>query len=175
MTTSPLTLDRTLRMLGTLWVGIMAGFFFAFSFVVMPGLDETEPLAAMASMQAINDAVSNAAFALGFFGAPVICLAIIATALVRRRGPALLGLVAAVIYLTGVFGVTVASNVPLNDELALLDATLPANAPAMVEYIRDWNSANHIRTLAGFTAFAMLAVSLLLELRREEPRGTTAK
>ena len=170
MTAPSLTLDRTLRVLGTLWVGTMAGFFFAFSFVVMPGLDATDPLAAMASMQAINDAVSNAAFALGFFGAVVLALALVGSGLVRRRGPSLVGLLAAVLYLTGVVGVTVAANVPLNDELATLDATLPANATAMVDYIRDWNARNHIRTTAGLIAFILLAASLLLD-HREESHG----
>lgn len=165
-------LDRTLRVLGTLWVGTMAGFFFAFSFVVMPGLDATEPLAAMAAMQAINEAIANAAFALGFFGAAALALALVASGLTRRRRPALVGLLAAVIYLTGVFGVTVTVNVPLNDELATLDATLPANAPAMVEYIREWNARNHVRTAAGLVAFGLLAASLLLD-RREESHGAT--
>lgn len=167
-------LDRTLRVLGTMWIGIMAGFFFAFSVVVMPGLEETDPLAAMAAMQAINDAVANAAFALGFFGALVFCLAIIASALARRRGRGWLGLVATVIYLVGVFGVTVAFNVPLNDDLAQLDPSLSANASAMAEYIREWTAWNHVRTVAGIAAFALLISSLVLDVSMEGHRGTPA-
>ena len=172
-------LDRTLAAACTLWVGVMAGFFFAFSVVVMPGFDEAAPLTSMAAMQAINAAVDNAIFFLGFFGAPVLCLAVIARALVRRDRTGWLGVAAGVIYLVGVFGVTVAFNVPLNDDLAALDPTLPANAPAMTDYIAEWTAWNHVRTLAGIAAFALLAAGLLLDASRktgseQDRRGATA-
>ena len=84
------------------WVGVMAGFFFAFSFVVMPGLAAMEPLAALASMQAINLAVRNAVFALVFFGALILCIGVAIHALIRRDAPAWrLALPAALIYLVG--------------------------------------------------------------------------
>ena len=73
------------RLVCAVWVGVMAGFFFAFSFVVMPGLGAMEPLAALASMQAINLAVRNAVFALGFFGALILCIAASLHALLRPR------------------------------------------------------------------------------------------
>ena len=108
------------------WVGVMAGFFFAFSFVVMPGLGAMEPLAALASMQAINLAVRNAVFALVFFGALILCIGVALHALIRRDAPAWrLALPAALIYLTGAFGVTTLFNVPLNAEIASLDPARP--------------------------------------------------
>ena len=100
--------DRVLRFLCMLWVGVMAGFFFAFTVLVMPGLDAIEPLAAMGAMQAINDAVRNALFAIGFFGAVLLCLAVILRSLIRRGGfAAWIALAGAAIYVFGVFGVTV--------------------------------------------------------------------
>ena len=166
--------DRALRLLGTLWVGIMAGFFFAFSAVVMPGLDVADPNAALDAMQSINDVVVNPAFALFFFGAPMLCLAAIARALVRCDRLSILELVAAVVYLAGVFGVTVAFNVPLNDELATLDPTVPANAPAMTAYIAEWTLWNHVRTVSGLIAFALFAASLLVRAEPQETHGAPA-
>ena len=157
-------LDAWLRLACAVWVGVMAGFFFAFSFVVMPGLGAMEPLAALASMQAINLAVRNAVFALGFFGALVLCIAVALHALLRRDAPACwYALAAALIYLIAAFGVTSLFNVPLNGEIAPLDPARPENAGAMVSYIAEWTLWNHVRTLASLAAFVLLVLSLRFE------------
>ena len=149
------------RLVCAVWVGVMAGFFFAFSFVVMPGLGAMEPLAALASMQAINLAVRNAVFALGFFGALVLCIAAWLHALLRRDAPACwFALSAALVYLLGAFGVTSVFNVPLNGEIAPLDPARPENAGVMVSYIAEWTLWNHVRTLASLAAFVLLLLSL---------------
>ena len=159
-------LDAWLRLACAVWVGVMSGFFFAFSFVVMPGLGAMEPLAALASMQAINLAVRNLSFALGFFGAMVLCIAVALHALVRRDAPAcLLALAGTLIYLVGAFGVTTLFNVPLNGEIAPLDPARPENAQAMVSYIAEWTLWNHVRTLASLAAFVLLLVSLRIGRR----------
>ncbi|MGB3635717.1 MAG: anthrone oxygenase family protein [Rubrobacteraceae bacterium] len=167
-------LERVLRFLCMLWVGVMAGFFFAFTVLVMPGLDATEPLAAMSAMQAINDAVRNALFAIGFFGAMVLCLAVILVSLIRRGGSASwTALAGAVIYIVGVFGVTVGFNVPLNETLATLDPTLPENAPSMTAYIEDWSFWNNVRTLANVLAFGLLASSIAFGRDLETERSSS--
>ncbi len=149
------------RLVCTVWIGVMAGFFFAFSFVVMPGLGAMKPLAALASMQAINLAVRNTVFALGFFGALVLCIAASLHALLRRDAPACwFALTAALVYLLGAFGVTSVFNVPLNGEIAPLDPARPENAQAMVSYISEWTLWNHVRTLASLAAFVLLLLSL---------------
>ncbi len=150
-----------LRLVCAVWVGVMAGFFFAFSFVVMPGLGAMEPLAALASMQAINLAVRNAVFALGFFGALLLCTAAALHALLRRDAPACwFALAAALVYLIGAFGVTSLFNVPLNGEIAPLDPARPENASVMVSYIAEWTLWNHVSTLASLAAFVLLLLSL---------------
>lgn len=167
--------DHVLRFLCMLWVGVMAGFFFAFTVLVMPGLDATEPLAAMSAMQAINDAVRNALFAIGFFGAMVLCLAVILVSLIRRGGStSWTALMGAVIFVIGVFGVTVGFNVPLNETLATLDPTLPENASAMTVYIEDWSFWNNVRTFANVLAFGLLASSVAFGRDSEMVRGPSS-
>ena len=73
---------------------VMAGFFWSFSVVVMDGLRLLPPLEAMRAMQAINAAVRNALFALGFFGTPILCLLVL-LALVLPAGRGTGGVVAA--------------------------------------------------------------------------------
>lgn len=154
------------RLLAALWVGTMAGFFFAFSAVVMPGLARLDSATAMGAMQWINEAVARVVFFTAFFGAPLLCLAVIAGAVVRRDDPtgwpAATG---AVVYLIGVFAVTVGFNVPMNDDLARLDPAVPALAAAMGGYIEEWTAWNHVRTGSGLLAFAPLGVSLALGRR----------
>lgn len=158
-----MSIGSWLRLACAVWVGVMAGFFFAFSFVVIPGLGAMEPLAALAAMQAINLAVRNAVFAIGFFGALILCIGVALHALLRRDPPACwLALSAAFIYLVGAFGVTSLFNVPLNGEIAPLDPARPENARAMVSYISEWTLWNHIRTLASLAAFVLLLLSLRL-------------
>ncbi len=163
-----MSLSSWLRLACAVWIGVMAGFFFAFSFVVMPGLAAMEPLDALAAMQAINLGVRNAVFALGFFGALILCIGVALHALVRRDAPAWwLALAAAAIYLIGAFGVTSLFNVPLNGEIAALDPSHPENAAAMVSYISEWTLWNHVRTLASLAALVLLLLSL--RVGRMEP------
>ncbi|MBP2293440.1 anthrone oxygenase family protein [Azospirillum rugosum] len=155
-------LDRGLRLLATLWAGVMAGFFWSFSTVVMPGLALADPQTALASMQAINAAVRNALFATGFFGAPLLCVLVAIRARALRDGTsARLALAGSTVYLLGVFTVTSVGNVPLNRALALLDPALTESGAAMTVYIREWTGWNDLRTVAGTIAFVLLAASTL--------------
>ena len=83
-----------LHLITAIATALMAGFFWSFSVVVMDGLRLLPPLEAMHAMQAINAAVRNALFALGFFGTPILCLLVL-LALVLPAGRSVGGLVAA--------------------------------------------------------------------------------
>jgi len=160
--------DAGLRFLALLWVGVMAGFFVAFSVLVMPGLDRVDAAAGIAAMQAINAAVASVAVAFG--GASLLCLAVIASAAVRRSGGWLAPL-GALVYLVGVFGVTVAFNVQLNDELDLVAPSSPSAAAAMADYLVEWTRWNHVRTATGILSFALIGASLLRGRRGDGGRG----
>ncbi len=60
--------------LALLCTALSAGIFYAFSTIVMPGLDLGGALSAIHAMQGINTVVRNALFAAVFFGALVIPL-----------------------------------------------------------------------------------------------------
>ncbi|WGF90517.1 anthrone oxygenase family protein [Marinivivus vitaminiproducens] len=160
-----MTLAYAVRALATLWSGLMAGFFFAFSIVVMPALETMPPDRAMAAMQAINAAVRTPFFGIAFFGAVLLCAATLALS-VWGRGRSFLGTGAAVVYLAGAFATTVAFNVPLNNELAALDPTVPEQAALMTGYIVDWTGWNHVRTLAAMAACVLLLASLITSRAR---------
>jgi uncharacterized membrane protein len=171
-----LALPGPLLKLGVLWTGLMAGFFYAFSVLVMPGLRETDQLSALAAMQEVNRAVDgNVFFGIGFFGAAIVLAINVILAAFNWRSPAhLLALIGSVLYLVGVFGVTVVFNVPMNDDLDLLDPANPANRAKMDTYIEDWSMWNDVRTIAALVAFAMFATALGIRTRNRGDDVTTA-
>lgn len=153
-----------LALLAALALGLLAsawsaGFFWSWSFTVMPGLDRAPAEAAIAAMNSVNEGIRTAGFAFVFFGPPP--LAALAAALAFAgglRGAALLALCSAVVHAAGVIGVTVAVNLPLNDALAAATVT-PEGAPRIWgEYSARWTAWNHLRTAAATLAFALLVL-----------------
>ncbi len=147
--------------LAALFCGLMAGFFFAFSFLVMRALEVQPGVAGMPVMQTINVVVFNPVFGIAFSAAPAFCVFAMNTALVHRREPAAnYALAGGALYLVGTLYVTVFGNVPLNDALAAVSATSSA-APAMwARYLREWVPWNHLRTAAAFLAAGLLTVGV---------------
>lgn len=83
-----------LYLIAALATSLMAGFFWSFLVAVMDGLRLLPPQEGMRAMQAINSAVRNPAFGLGFFGTPILC-ALVLLSLAWPGGRNLGGLVAA--------------------------------------------------------------------------------
>ena len=148
-----------LQILATVLLGLMGGFFFAFSVDVVPAMRELDASTYVAVQQAINRAVRNLGFAAVYFGAAALpFLAALAMALAGRRAQAWRWPGIATAYLLGVFVLTREINVPINDALALWDAKAP---PAAWRQARDdWNQANLLRSAAACASFvaALLAV-----------------
>src|SRR5687767_12468789 len=61
-----------LQILATALIGLMAGFFFAFSVDVVPAMRNFNAHDYIATQQAINRAVRNIPFALVYFGAAIV-------------------------------------------------------------------------------------------------------
>lgn len=145
--------------------GVMAGFFYSYSFSVMWGLDRADPRHAIGAMNGINIAVVNPIFLAFFMGLPV--LAIAAAVLFWQAGqtaPFLLFAAVALTYLVGTFGVTMAVNVPMNDALAKVAVPQDVSAARDVwtRYSSNWTPWNHLRTAAVTLAFALAGLGLLL-------------
>ena len=73
------TLDATDWLLhaGVLGSGVLSGCYFIFSFCVMKSLDAQGATSAIATMNAINVIIVNPFFSLFFFGAPIVCAALL--------------------------------------------------------------------------------------------------
>ncbi|WP_395298023.1 DUF1772 domain-containing protein [Kitasatospora hibisci] len=151
----------------TVAMGLMAGLFFAFDVSVMPGLARGDDRTYVTAMQNVNKAIENGVFGLVFVAALVVTGG---AAFVQyqggRRGAALWAAAATALYLVALV-VTMAVNVPLNNELA------GAGDPALIQdlgAVRDrfestWVTANVVRTLLCTAGLAALVRALLLHAR----------
>jgi uncharacterized membrane protein len=141
--------------------GLVGGVFFAFSNFVMEALGRLRPSEGVAAMQAINITVINPLFMTALFGTGLASLVLIAWGFADLDEPYGGWLIAAgAIYVVGEVVVTGAYNVPRNDALARVHPESEEGARVWRTYLVEWTRANHIRTVAGLAACALLAVAL---------------
>jgi uncharacterized membrane protein len=136
--------------------GIGAGAFFAFSSFVMPALRRLPAEQGIAAMQSINITAVTPVFMIQFVGTAVLSLAVIIVAIADWGEPSWYLIAGGLFYLLGTFMLTMAYNVPRNNALARLDPHDPGAPSAWARYVREWTAANHVRTVAGVAAAALL-------------------
>jgi uncharacterized membrane protein len=141
--------------------GLSAGALFAFSAFVMNGLQRLPPAQGIAAMQSINITAITPAFMTALFGTAALCLGLSIWAVTSwddDRAPWTLA--AGALYLIGVIGVTMTANVPRNNRLAALAPDGAGAGEQWRHYVRTWTAWNHVRTLAGVAASALLIVAV---------------
>jgi uncharacterized membrane protein len=152
---------RILTLAAAIGCVLVAGVFFAFSTIVMRGLDRLPSAQGLQAMHSINVTAINPLFMLALFGTGAACLALAIwslTDLGASHSPLLIG--AAVLYLVGVIGLTIGYHVPHNDALAAVHATAPGAADKWKDYASGWTTWNHIRTIAPLISTMLLIAAL---------------
>lgn len=171
-------LYKTTLAIALLTTGLLAGFFFAFTMLIMPGLKGLSDGEFIRAFQAIDRilqpnapawANTRPVFFVVFVGSIVAQVAALILGFPSLSTVGRLLLVAAVaIIILGMLAPTVAVNLPLNNEIQTytVDAmTEPEHAAARHTFEARWNRWNLVRTLASSLSFAFLAV-LSLNLER---------
>lgn len=153
----------TLTLISLVLASAIAGFFYAYSVSVMPGLNDSAPEAAVRAMQGINRMVRNPVFFVTFFLTPAFTL--VAAALAARSGARTAALAlagAAAVYLVGAVAPTAAVNVPMNRDLAgVSGAETDARARAIWSgYAPRWTGWNHLRTAASSASLVLVGLAL---------------
>ncbi|MDC8103641.1 DUF1772 domain-containing protein [Chryseobacterium sp. B21-037] len=142
---------------GTL-TALIAGLFYAYSCSVVLGLGKLSDMEYLKAMQSINREILNPVFFLSFMGTAAMLP--ICTYIFRGQHPAfLLLLLATIIYLVGVFGVTVVGNVPMNDQLDQFnigDATAEALKKVREAFENRWNLLNNIRSICSTISIVLV-------------------
>lgn len=139
--------------------GLLAGIYFAFSTFVLQALDRTGAGTGTAAMNAINVEIVRSAFMPLFLGTTATSAVLSLFALLRWNEPgSLVMLIGGVLYVFGMFGVTMAFNVPLNNSLARTDSR---DADALWRHYLDvWARWNHVRTLSSTAASALFIAAI---------------
>ncbi|MFC8228974.1 DUF1772 domain-containing protein [Streptomyces sp. NPDC057287] len=143
--------------------GLTAGLFAAFAYAVMPGLRTASDHTLVATMQGINKSILNPVFMLLFLGSiPLIALAVLLAWHAHR--PGLPWLIAALVLYLVAFAVTVAANVPLNDQLERAGDpdSVGDLAAVRAQFEAAWVTWNIVRALLHTAAFACLTWALVL-------------
>lgn len=142
---------------------LVAGVFLAFSDFIMRSLALTGGVGGVEAMQVINREVFRWIFMTLFLGMAAMSLVIGGYAWVGLSGPAsVLILSAALVYLIGCFGVTVAFNVPMNQALAGMELSSGSTQDYWLQtYVPRWTFWNSVRTGAAALSAALLLFGLL--------------
>ena len=146
---------------GVLGSCLVAGIFFAFSSFVIRALGQLPENDGIAAMKAINVTVLNPGFFLAFFGTGAVCLPIALLALGSTAGTNRAYLLAGcALYLLGCLLVTVALNVPLNNQLASVRPDASGAGALWAHYLSRWTLWNHVRTTASLAAAGCFVMAL---------------
>lgn len=147
----------------TLLTGLSAGLFYAWQVSVIPGTKLLANKTYLDTMQSINRAIQNPAFALIFLGSFLLLVAAIYTQYkAALQASFLLVIAATVCYLVGTIGVTMLGNVPMNEHLDKMNfntMTDDALQRAREAYEYRWNLYHTIRTVCSVLAFALVLLA----------------
>jgi uncharacterized membrane protein len=141
--------------------GLAGGVFFAFSNFVMKALGRLRPSEGAAAMQSINITVITPTFMTALFGTGLASLVLIGWGFADLDEPYAGWLIAAgAIYCIGDIATTIGYHVPRNNALARADPDSEEGARVWSTYLVEWTRMNHVRTVSGLAACALLAVAL---------------
>lgn len=155
------TLVTALLWFSAIGSGLLAGLYFAFSAFIMTSLGRIDQTAGISAMNAINVDIVRSPFMPFFLGTTLAGALLAGFAIVRWSEPGTLPMLAGgVLYVLGMFGVTMLFNVPLNDALAAAAPSSADGATVWTGYLKDWTLWNHVRTLASTGAAALYILAI---------------
>lgn len=166
---------KTLLTLATTSVGLTAGVFFDWRVTVMPGLGHLPDAEFIDAFQALDRAITNPLFIGGAFMGGAASLVAATAAHRRERGRFRLLAAASAVYVLGVVFVTMAGNVPLNENLAEVSAATASGAElaaARSDFEAPWNRLHLVRT--GAALCSLVLAGLAMTTRDEQSRGGRA-
>jgi uncharacterized membrane protein len=154
-----------LNFVAILGTGLIAGVFLAFSSFIISAFGRLPSAVGMSAMQMINVTVISPFFMTILFGTALICLALAFSAW-RIGGSANITMLvlAAVFYVFGTIGITMAFNVPLNENLAAADAANPDSTKLWADFLQSWTFWNSMRGLAAGASCAALIKAISMQV-----------
>jgi uncharacterized membrane protein len=154
------TLVTVLLWFCVLGCALLGGLYFAFSAFIMKALRESG-MAGVTAMNAINRVILRSAFMPLFFGTALASGALAVIGVMHVGAPGAIPLVAGgLLYVAGMFLVTMFFNVPLNNALQNVQAESRTGTAIWNDYLRRWTLWNHVRTVSCLGAAALFLCAL---------------
>lgn len=160
-----MSFNNAVLLLATIATALIAGLFYGWSVAVAPGLGKLGDREYLGAMQSLNAAIQNPLFFLSFMGAAIL-LPLSAVLQGREAFSTRFWLLAAAaaVYILGVFAVTAAGNVPLNNGLAafrLDGASAEEMRRQRVLFEGLWNRLHTVRTFAVISALVLAVLACM--------------
>jgi uncharacterized membrane protein len=158
-----MTLPNLVLIVTATATGLIAGLFYAYSCSVNLGLGSLPDKVYLMAMQSINNAILNPIFFASFIGTLILLPA--STYVQYEYGSSskfILLLIASLLYATGVFGVTIFGNVPLNEMLAKVDfqnISIEDISTQRLQFEKPWNKLHSIRTMGSIVTLILVIVA----------------
>jgi uncharacterized membrane protein len=163
---------RTILLIGAvILTGLSSGFFYAWSVSVIPGTKKVLDLTYLETMQSVNKAILNPAFFAVFFGSILLLVAAGIFEYNINKIAFVLITASSISYLFGTIGVTGLGNVPLNDQLEVMNiaGTTPERIAEFRQFYETrWNRLHRIRTLFALLSFLLAVVALYIHSKNEQ-------
>lgn len=133
---------------------LLGGLYFAFSAFIMKALETLGP-AGSSAMNAINSVILRSWFMPFFLGTTLGCAVLVVAGFESPDDPRRTLLIAGgILYVAGMFLVTMLFNVPLNNALA------SAGNENWANYLARWTRWNHVRTFASMGSAAIFIAAI---------------
>jgi uncharacterized membrane protein len=159
-----MTLSTIVLTVTTVSIALITGLWYAYSCSVNPALHVLGDKEYLAAMQSINRVILNPVFFATFMGTllllPLSTWMHFSTPLSTRF---ILLLIASIIYIVGVFGITIFGNVPLNEGLDKFNLQASAEQLRQQREIFEapWNRLHTIRTVASLASLVLTILGCL--------------
>ena len=153
------------QFLAILLTGLLAGLFYGYDCSVIKGLGNLQDDFYLQSFQSINKVIQSPYFFISFMGNLLILP--LATWLSYRNSDSAtfyILLMATLVYVIGVFGITIFGNVPLNERLAkftISTATSNEIITMRKAFENPWNIYHTVRTIASVIVFSLVILSVM--------------
>lgn len=135
-----------------LGTGVMTGMYLAFSMFIMPAFRVIDPDQGAAAMISINRVILKSFFMVIFFGSTLVSAVLTVMGFLAGNW---IMVAASLLYVIGMFVVTAAGNVPLNNRLDQAEGTGASLHKTWSHYLDLWTRWNHLRSAASLASFAL--------------------
>lgn len=156
-------LQFLLLLLSAILAGLLAGFFYTWSFTIMQSLNLISESNAATAMISINANIRNGWFGVIFFGTPISIFASLIMMLGAKNKRVYRWTSLALVFAIMTLVITVTKHLPLNDELA--------NGSDWPSYFGSWVQWNHVRMTSSLMAFISILFALVLHFKLKSVKG----